>query len=275
MRPLDEVLAEYREQGVARLGKILPEELRLALARRLDDIMLGRVVYPGMFFQRDTDTGEYRDLVFGRGYEGATFKYRKIEKLEMDPLYLGWLRSPLFAEIATRILGPEVTLYRALVFNKEAESGGSNIPWHQDGGLFWGLSRDPELQIWTALDDCPLHGGCVEYVPGSHKRGIASPLGGVIQPEVVAQYEGEKNAVPIPVEAGECLMIHNHVWHRSGRSTSGKPRRALTVCYMEESVRCKRTKRTPRNFVRLFGEGLPPTPLEETLVQARALLAES
>jgi hypothetical protein len=48
------------------------------------------------------------------------------------------------------------------------------------------------------------------------------------------------------------LLIHNHVWHRSGRTATGKPRRALSVCYMEGATRCRRQKRAPRTFVRLF-----------------------
>jgi phytanoyl-CoA hydroxylase len=253
MRPLDEVLAEYRELGVARLGKILPEDLRLALCKRTDEIMLGAVQYEGMFFQKDTESGAYRELVFGRGYEGPTLKYRKIEKLEMDPLFLSWIRADLFREICSKLLGPEIVLYRALIFNKAAEGGGSNIPWHQDGGQFWGLSQDPELQIWTALDDCPENGGCVEYVPGSHRGGIASELGGVIQPQVVERENAEARAVKLPAVAGEVMLIHNHVWHRSDRSQSGKARRALTVCYMDAKTKCKRTKRAPRQFFKVFG----------------------
>ena len=56
----------------------------------------------------------------------------------------------------------------------------TDLPWHQDGGNFWGLDRDPVLQIWTALDDAPLDGGCVEVVAGTHLAGLATPLGGVV-----------------------------------------------------------------------------------------------
>lgn len=51
----------------------------------------------------------------------------------------------------------DLTLYRAILMNKHA-GGGSDLPWHQDGGDFWGLDRDPVLQIWTAMDDAPSTG---------------------------------------------------------------------------------------------------------------------
>ena len=52
--------------------------------------------------------------------------------------------------------------------------------------------------------------------------------------------------------AGDCLLIHNHLWHRSGVNRTASPRRAFTVCLMSESIRCVRRKRAPRTFVPLF-----------------------
>jgi ectoine hydroxylase-related dioxygenase (phytanoyl-CoA dioxygenase family) len=129
--------------------------------------------------------------------------------------------------------------------------GGSALPWHQDGGPFWGLSRDPELQLWTALDDAPVGSGCVEVVPGSHRSGLATPQGGVIPAEVSARASAEERAVPLPARAGEAILLHNHLWHRSGVNQGAAQRRALTVCLMAGDVRCTR-KRRPREFVRLF-----------------------
>ena len=112
------------------------------------------------------------------------------------------------------------------------------------------MDRAPTLQIWTALDDAPEESGCVEVVPGSHKAGLATPLGGVIPNEVAARQAGK--AVKLPAKAGECFLIHNHLWHRSGINRTGKPRRAFTVCLMSESIRCMRKKRAPRTFLPLF-----------------------
>ncbi len=61
------------------------------------------------------------------------------------------------------------------------------LPWHQDGGRFWGLDRDPILQIWTALDDAPVAAGCVEVLPGSHRDGLATPLGGLVPAPLAAR----------------------------------------------------------------------------------------
>ena len=135
--------------------------------------------------------------------------------------------------------------------NKHA-GGGSDLPWHQDGGSFWGLDRDPVLQIWTALDDAPEDGGCVEFAVGSHRGGLATPLGGVVPSDKLGAVDAEYKPLRVPAAAGDVLLIHNHVWHRSGRTTAGKPRRALSVCYMDGRTACRRKKRTPRTFVQVF-----------------------
>ena len=248
---LDRAVADYRRDGYARLGLIVPSALVEALRGRVDAIMLGEIEYPGMFFQRDAASGSYDDLAYGRGYEGPSLDYRKVEKLELDPLFRSYLRETAFSDVTRRVIGDAVSIYRACVFNKSAERGGSDLPWHQDGGKFWGLDREPVLQIWTALDDAPLDGGCLEIVPGSHLAGLATPLGGVVPADILARH-GDLQSTMLPAEAGEVILIHNHAWHRSGRGKQGRARRALTVCYMDASTRCLRTKRAPRTFFRAF-----------------------
>jgi phytanoyl-CoA hydroxylase len=145
----------------------------------------------------------------------------------------------------------DVVLYRAVIMSKSA-SGGTHLPWHQDGGAFWGLDRDPEIQVWTALDDAPENAGCVEILPGTHS-GLATPLGGVVPKEILAKHDDlEARLVPLPARAGEAILIHNYAWHRSGVNTSGHPRRALSVCYMPATTRCLRKRRAPRQFHRVF-----------------------
>jgi ectoine hydroxylase-related dioxygenase (phytanoyl-CoA dioxygenase family) len=229
----------------------MSEEGLVSLRQRADDLMTGRAPDPGLFFQLDTDTGSYRDLIFGCGYQGPSLNYRKIEKLEKDELFLEWLRNRVFQRIADALLGPRSVIYRAVLMNK-ASTGGTVLPWHQDGGLFWGLDRDPKLQIWTALDDTPVEAGAVEVVAGSHLAGLATPLGGVIPDPIVRARGAEQASVPLAARAGEVLLLHNYVWHRSLVNRSGHPRRAFSVCYMSADTRCTRKKRAPRQFFRAF-----------------------
>ena len=244
-------LAHLAEHGYARLGRVLDDAGLLALRERAEDLMLGRVTYPGLFFQLDAETGRYEDAPIGLGWQGPSLAYRKLEKLEKDPRFLAWLENPLFEKVTRAQIEGPVVLYRAIVFNKGIP-GGSDIPWHQDGGKLWGLSQDPFVQIWTALDDAPIDGGCLEVIPGSHVGGLVTPLGGVVPADKVEAARANERAVPLPAAAGEVVLVHNNLWHRSGRSRTGKRRLALSVCYMSAATRCLRKKRAPRVFFPVF-----------------------
>ncbi|MBX3185867.1 MAG: phytanoyl-CoA dioxygenase family protein [Labilithrix sp.] len=248
---IEDAIAHYRANGWARLGKIADDTTVAALRDRADAIMLGEVTYDGLFFQHDSETGRYEDLAYGEGWKGPSLAYRKVEKLEKDPLFWAWIQNDLFRRVASFVYPGGVALYRAFLMNKHA-GGGSNLPWHQDGGEFWGLDRDPVLQIWTALDDAPLDGGCLEVVSGTHAAGLATPLGGVVPDNHVEAGRAESRAERLPAIAGEVILVHNHLWHRSGRTLTGKPRRALSVCYMDAATQCRRRKRAPRSFLRVW-----------------------
>lgn len=241
----------YKTHGYAHLPRVFAPAALAALQQRSDDLMLGRVMYEGLFYQHDTTTGRYEDLTYGQGWQGPSLNYRKIEKLELDPLFLELIRCPAFERIARAVIDGPIAIYRAALMSKAA-NGGTVLPWHQDGGVLWGLSRDPELQLWLALDDAPVEAGCVEFVDGTHHAGLATPLGGKIPDDVAARREAESRALPVPAAAGDVLLIHNYVWHRSGVNRTDCPRRAVTVCYMSAAITCLRKKRAPRQFLRAF-----------------------
>jgi hypothetical protein len=249
--PLARALDDFARDGYARLGRVIAADTVAALGARVDDLMAARVRHEGMFFQHDSATGRYEDLTFGAGWQGPSPDYRKIEKLELDPLFRAYIGNPLHERVARALIDGPIALYRAVLFTKSAR-GGTRLPWHQDGGAFWGVTPAPFLQIWTALDDCPLDGGCLEVIPGSHRGGLATPQGGVITDAALQAADAEARAVPLVAEAGEVILVHNYLWHRSRTSHSGRRRSALSVCLMTATARCLRKKRQPRQFLRVF-----------------------
>jgi phytanoyl-CoA hydroxylase len=241
-------VAHLHEHGWARLGVALSAEGCATLRAASDDVMQGRVDPAPFFFQHDSTTGRYEDLAFGAGWVGPSPAYRKIERLEREPRFRAWIEHPLMGRIAHALMPGAVALYRAVLWNKAAGAG-MDLPWHQDGGRFWGIDRQPELTIWTALDDAPVAAGCVEVIERTHGA-LATAEGGTIPDALTGPRLSEVRT--LPAAAGEVLLLHNLVWHRSRRNTTTAPRRALSVCYMPAETRCTRTKRAPRQFVRLF-----------------------
>ena len=248
---LDAALAQYTREGYARLGISLSQAGLVTLRAACDSILSGELRYDGMFFQHDSPTGRYEDLSYAKGWIGPSVAYRKIERLELDPTFRAWIENPLFARLANQVLGDDVTLYRALLWNKEARAG-TLLPWHQDDGKFWGINRRPQLQTWTALDDVSEDGGCLEVVPGTHLGGLASAEGGTIQQTALEAADAERRRIKLPARAGEVFVLHNHLWHRSGLNNAATPRRAISVSFLHGATRCLRTRRAPRTFLRLF-----------------------
>jgi hypothetical protein len=247
-----ELLEQFWRDGYVRLGRVLDDAGLARLGERADALMLGAVKPDGLFYQHDSASGAYHDLTLGQGWIGPSRAYRKIEKLELDAVMWEWIVNPRFVAVARAVIGPEVSLYRAMLMNKAA-GGGTELPWHQDGGLFWGVDRDPVLSIWTALDDATAASGAMRIVPGSHRGGLARPIGGNIPAELVAAADAEGRAVLVEARAGEAVALHNQVWHRSGRNATAAPRRALSFCYLDAATRCTRKKHAPRQFRRVAG----------------------
>lgn len=257
--PDADAMARAREalarEGYARLGRWVSDRGLAALRRRSDALMLGRRVVDGLFFQHDADSGRYDDLPYGEGWIGASRAYRKLEKLERDVVFRALLCGPFVRFVIGSIIPGSINLYRAILMSKPA-GGGTPLPWHQDGGRLWGLDRDPEVQLWLALDDAPLDGGCLEVVPGTHAHGIATPLGGLVPEPMVVAADAERRAVALPAVAGEVVLLHNHVWHRAQRSTTGLLRRAFSAAFMPADTRCVRKKHAPRSFFRVIDRGV-------------------
>jgi hypothetical protein len=272
---LETPLLHFQEEGYARLGNVMHPDAIRQLRERADAIMLGKIEDPGFFYQHDSPSGRYEDLKYGQGWEGPSLAYRKIEKIELDPLFRSWIENPLFERIAREKLGEGITIYRAVLWNKAAASqheasssgtkagaGGTRLPWHQDDGVFWGLDRPPSLQIWTALDDAPIDAGCLEVLPKSHRGGLATPDGGTVPMELVAERCKEGLTRALPAIAGEAILLHNHTWHSSGRNATQQARRAISISFLSADTRCNRKKRAPRVFRPVF-RGRPSLPEAE------------
>lgn len=242
---------QFEDQGFVKLGHILSPQQLQVMQEQINRIMLGEIRYDDMMMQLDSDSGNYGDLgAQSAGFKGATLKYRKIEQLEQDPVFRRYLQSSLIADIAQQLIGPDVSIYRSMFMNKPAGFG-TLLPWHQDAGKQWGLNKDPEVTIWLALDPATKENGCVQIIPGSHKLGLLSEWGHTITPEQEHAYCKNEDVVFCEMEAGEALVLHNLLLHRSNKNRSQQSRRAFSVCLMDAATYSIRDDH--RVFPKLFG----------------------
>jgi ectoine hydroxylase-related dioxygenase (phytanoyl-CoA dioxygenase family) len=248
----DREWAQFERDGYLMLGQVASDAEREALGRRMDDLMLGRVRYAGMIFQLDSETGVYRDVPTGGAWAGPALNYRRIDQLEKDPLFLAYFQHPVFREITRRVYGENVAIYRAMFMNKPARRG-TVLPYHQDGGTGWAVTPEPVMTVWTALDDAMVENGCLQIIPGSHRLGLVSERGEMLTPEQEARYGRDEDSIYLQAPAGDAILLHNWLLHRSGVNPTGRPRRAVSVCYIHGATRHVRDPE--HRFPLVFGEG--------------------
>jgi phytanoyl-CoA hydroxylase len=244
---------QFRQDGYLRLGAVLSAAELSALQQRIDEIMLGTasVPYERMMMQVDGLTGNAADAgPQSKGHKGATLNYRKIQDLELDPLFLACMQKPLFGEICAAVYGAEtpVDCFRAMFMNKPARHG-SFLGWHQD--RWTDLDRDPIITIWIALDPATVANGCVQVIPGSHDR-LRNPedSSGFLRKDQAESVLAESKPLFLELPAGEAVLLHNWLLHASEVNHTDLPRRAFSICYMDAATQSQRGEK----FSRIFGE---------------------
>ena len=235
----------FDAQGYLRLGRIADDATLAAMQGRIDDIMLGKanVDYQRMLMQLDSADGAYESAgPQTRGFKEATLNYRKIEQLENDDVFRAYMTLPVFEEAARRFYGDiAISAFRAMFMNKPAGRG-TELPLHQD--RWRALDKDPLLTIYTALDAATVDNGCVELIPGTHHT-LLNPdhPSGFLTAEMAAPWLDDPRRMPLTLEAGEVVLLHNWTLHASGINRTASPRRAFSVCLMDASTVNRRYNR--------------------------------
>lgn len=249
----DDQWQHFQEHGYVKLGRADLEEIA-ALQQRIDDIMMGTadIDLDQVTMQLDRSDGpDSKPGPQSRGHKGATLAYRKIQDLELDPLFLAYLQKPLYRDICARIYGAErdIASFRAMFMNKPSGLG-SYLTWHQD--RWTDLNQDPLITIWTALDPATRENGCVQIVPGSHSELLNPEHGsGFLTDEMAAEIADRADTVFLELEAGEVVLLHNWMLHTSDVNRTQQSRRAFSVCYMDAATVSSRGT----TFPVVFGEG--------------------
>ena len=249
----DDQWQQYQSQGYLRLGKVLTDEELTTLQRRMDDIMLGQAPldYDRMLMQLDREPGTGKPGPQTKGHKGATLSYRKIQDLEYDPLFLAYMRKPLFRHICARVYGADTAIacFRAMFMNKPAKEG-TPLRWHQDRWNY--LDRDPLITIWTALDPATIENGCVQVVSGTQHRLInPSSHSGHFTDDQAQEFLQGAEVVHLELAAGEGVLLHNHLPHASEINRTEIPRRAFSACYMDAATQTS----SGEMYSIIFGEG--------------------
>ena len=159
-----------------------------------------------------------------------------------------YYRGP-FVDVAEQLVGPNLKgVTSQLSFKLRGNT--KFAPWHQDNG-YGELDPYTAITCITALDDTDLDGGCLWIIPGGHRLGQIDVSDQLTVESKKAMVEvsievDETSAIPIPMKAGESLIFHGWMPHKSLGNTSDRDRRLLFLRYADADAVEVYNNRKPR-----------------------------
>jgi ectoine hydroxylase-related dioxygenase (phytanoyl-CoA dioxygenase family) len=131
--------------------------------------------------------------------------------------------------------------FHSKLMQKEPKVGGA-WEWHQDYGYWYKnqfMFPDELISVMVALTEANKQNGCLQVIKGSHKLGRVNH--GFAGEQVGADMQMVDNAlktmelVYVELEAGDALIFHSNLLHRSEANLSDYPRWSIISCYNLQS----------------------------------------
>jgi len=157
------------------------------------------------------------------------------------PSFDALTRNETLISAASAVLGPDLLVWSAGLFIKEANSP-KIVSWHQDL-TYWGLDDIAETTCWVALSKAHETSGCMKFVPGSHKTKIVPHIDTYAEDNLLSRGQeiavevNEKDAVAAALDAGQASMHHGLLFHGSGPNTTDDRRIGSAIRYIKPSMK--------------------------------------
>ncbi|MGX9935352.1 phytanoyl-CoA dioxygenase family protein [Advenella kashmirensis] len=171
------------------------------------------------------------------------------------------IRSPRLLEPAKQLLNDlELYVYHTKC-NLKTAIDGSVWQWHQDFGT-WHLDgvKNPDMTTALILLDEPTEmGGCLYFIPGSHKLGSLDPefdettgyrFYVVPKPTMLEILSTHPKAIPIIGKPGTVVFFDANIVHASGHNLSGEDRWQAYVVYNQVKNKPQQVQNPRADYVR-------------------------
>jgi len=219
MRSQDQLIQDYRRDGVVRIRSFLSTQQILQIRIEIDRYI------------RDDLDSKPNDACT-RESDGKTV--RNLWRIEQHSDYFRSLaRRPEITELIAKLVNGNPVLVAVETFNKPARIG-SGVPYHQDNAYFCQSPPDV-LTLWIAIDQVTVENGAVYFVKGSHKVGMlpTEPSGvvgnsiGLAQPPTVSKSE----QFCAMLNPGDATIHHCQTIHSSDPNETEHSRLGLLLVY--------------------------------------------
>ena len=156
--------------------------------------------------------------------------------LSYDPSFLKYAQNPIILDMVAQLIGPNIALWNMSFFAKPAYNG-KKTPWHQDG-QYWPIRPLATCTVWIAIDDATEENGCMQFIPGSHKKKKLmkhrqkNDDNLTLQQELQLDQIDMSKSINVELSAGQISLHDVFLAHGSKVNLSNKPRRGMTLRLM-------------------------------------------
>ena len=253
-KKFQKIIKEYNQKGYAKLGQIISKSYTKELLKRVNDLMMGKVVYKNMFFKLDDPKGNYFNIkhqdIKNEIFSGPSERYKKIKDLEYDPKFLRLIKSKIIKKISAKLIGENASSMRAMVLNK-SHINSSILPFHQDVSKNWAMSDKPTFTLWLSLNGANRKNGCLKVVEGSHKFGVIGDGNNLFDLKLKKKFLNKSKIKHLNCKPGEAFIFSNYTLHGSDKNLTKKNRIAFTLCLMDAKIT---NLKTNKHYPKIFGK---------------------
>ena len=211
----EEQIAEFHERGFVHLREFIPEDMLAELREGYDAATRG--VYDVDGWNQKIAAGDILQLGMPNthipGWRGHEYLQRIVQT-------------------GKQLLGDDIEYkYDQVIYKPPGNE--VELLWHQDAGYGWpGKANYRSTTCWLALSEASEEMGSLQFMPCSHKQGIAehvdatykNPIGGAL--EVVVD---QSKAVVVEYGPGDVTFHHGRTLHYSRGNSTDQPRCGLST----------------------------------------------
>ena len=209
---LEKLKEEFEEKGIVRVAHFLSRSQADDLCEELKEIIEreGPTIGTGNIRQKD---GSLASL--SRHSE----KFRNLAK------------DPRLLDILEVLMSPNIELTHTKAVSKSADAPWGS-PWHQDA-FYW--KGGTKITVGLVLCDSTIENGCLQVVPGSHKKKLAHGSGKDFAYEVDPAEIDPADVEDVVLEAGGLFIFHDDLLHASRDNQTSETRWFYYATYADAS----------------------------------------
>jgi phytanoyl-CoA hydroxylase len=158
---------------------------------------------------------------------------------EINKVFKDFTQLPQHIELAKSLNLKNPLVVQSMYITKQPHVGGEVTP-HQDSTFIY---TEPEscVAFWWPIDGATIENSCIWVVPGSHKGPLKTRM--LLQPnkELIfdplnsaLEWPADEEYIPVEVNAGDVVILHGRIIHKSSENKSERSRHAYTIHLTEQ-----------------------------------------